>query len=112
MKVTVVHAAFETAPQVMAFVDAPCNTVVEALEYAFRHTNNTELISWSMWTNPDVQLVHPIYVDADGNKWGHRSTSVGDYCSVNDQLWRVGGFGFVKAAAIKLGRMGSARTAD
>ena len=46
MKVTVVHTAFEDKPQIVAEVNAPHAKVEEALEYAYRWTNNV-MGSWS-----------------------------------------------------------------
>ena len=46
MKVTVVHTAFEDAPQIVAEVNSPHAKVEEALEYAYRWTNNV-MGSWS-----------------------------------------------------------------
>ena len=47
MKVTVVHTAFEDAPRIVAEVEAPHAKVEEALEYAYRWTNNV-MGSWSI----------------------------------------------------------------
>ena len=48
MKITVVHKAFEDTPQVVAEVEAPHSVVEEALEYAYRWTNNV-MGSWSIF---------------------------------------------------------------
>ena len=40
-QVAVIHTAFEDTPQTVAFVDVPeFPTTIEALEYAYRWTNN------------------------------------------------------------------------
>ena len=47
MQVAVIHTAFEDKPRTVAFVEVGERTGNEALEYAYRWTNNVEG-SWSM----------------------------------------------------------------
>ena len=100
MKVTVVHTAFEDAPRIVAEVNAPHAKVEEALEYAYRWTNNV-MGSWSRTdienngdANDDVEVVKPV------GDMGHRSTSVGDYMRVDGSLYRVAMMGFEPAESI------------
>ena len=105
MKVTVVHTAFEDAPRIVAEVDAPQAKVEEALEYAYRWTNNV-MGSWSIkremisedYANGDlndaVTVKAPLHVDDKGQEWGHRSTSVGDMMHVNGRTFEVASLGF------------------
>ena len=105
MKVTVVHTAFEDAPKIVAEVNAPQAKVEEALEYAYRWTNNV-MGSWSIkremisedYANGDlndaVTVKAPLYVDEKGNEWGHRSTSVGDMMHVDGRTFEVATMGF------------------
>ena len=46
MQVAVIHTAFEDSPRTVAFVNTPYATHEEALEYAYRWTNNV-MGSWS-----------------------------------------------------------------
>ena len=100
MKVTVVHTAFEDAPQIVAEVNSPHAKVEEALEYAYRWTNNVAG-SWSRRdiedngdANDMVTVVKPV------GELGHRSTSVGDYMRVDGDLYRVAMMGFEPAESI------------
>tara|TARA_A100001035_G_scaffold201365_1_gene161675 strand:- start:993 stop:1322 length:330 start_codon:yes stop_codon:yes gene_type:complete len=105
MKVTVVHTAFEDAPRIVAEVEAPHAKVEEALEYAYRWTNNV-MGSWSIkremisedYANGDlndaVTVKAPLHVDDKGNEWGHRSTSVGDMMHVDGRSFEVARMGF------------------
>ena len=47
MQVAVIHSAFEDTPRTVAFVEVGERTGNEALEYAYRWTNNVEG-SWSL----------------------------------------------------------------
>ena len=105
MKVTVVHTAFEDAPRIVAEVEAPHAKVEEALEYAYRWTNNV-MGSWSIkremisedYANGDLNdagtVKAPLHVDDKGNEWGHRSTSVGDMMHVDGRSFEVARMGF------------------
>jgi hypothetical protein len=99
MKIKVYHSAFEDQAVHIATVTAPHAVVEEALEYAYRWTQNI----MDSWSHPDgvadkcsnVEVVEPLK-----NGYGHRSTSVGDYCEIDGELWRVAGMGFEKANKI------------
>lgn len=107
MKITVVHKAFEDTPQVVAEVEAPHSVVEEALEYAYRWTNNV-MGSWSIKKqkfedgepngdfNPNVKVVADLHVDESGKAWGLRSTSVRDMMHVDGRSFEVAGFGFTE----------------
>ena len=103
MQIEVIHSAFEEEAEHVANVAAPHTDVDEALEYAFRYTNNVDG-SWSMKigadANDDVTLIKPLYRGR-----GHRSTSVGDHMRVDGQLYIVAGMGFQKVDEIKLRQM-------
>ena len=102
MKIEVIHAAFEDEAEHMANVTADDRMgVMEALEYAYRWTNNVAG-SWSRTDledngdeNDDVEVVKPV------GDLGHRSTSVGDYMRVDGTLYRVAGVGFEPAESIQ-----------
>jgi hypothetical protein len=101
MNVTVIHKAFEDAPITVAEVETTLNDVDEALEYAFRWTNNV-MGSWSRPEktfsngetngdyNPFVTRIAPLH---EGGM-GLRSTSVGDQMVVEGKTYEVAGFGF------------------
>jgi len=96
MKVTVVHTAFEDAPRIVAEVEAPHAKVEEALEYAYRWTNNV-MGSWSRDDledngdyNPNVTRVAPLHEDG----MGLRSTSTGDMMHVDGRSFEVAMMGF------------------
>ena len=97
MKVTVVHTAFEDAPRIVAEVEAPHTKVEEALEYAYRWTQNIH-DSWSLKMpadgNPAVTVKAPLHVDEDGKEWGLRSTSMRDMMHVNGRSFEVAMMGF------------------
>jgi hypothetical protein len=119
MKVDVFHTDFKsTAPtrtfKKVAVVTAdavsasPVATESEALDYAYRWTNNIEG-SWSKkvaWLydsnnkmfengdfNVDVEVVAPL-LEVDGKTLGHRSSMVGDKFVVNGKEFAVATFGF------------------
>lgn len=105
MKVAVIHTAFEDAPNTVAFVDTPFAVAEEALEYAYRWTNNV-MGSWSIKKeyfengeengdyNENVTVMAPLHVDDNGKQWGLRSTSVGDQMLVGNVKYKVANFGF------------------
>ena len=101
MKIEVIHAAFEDTAEHMANVTADDRMgVMEALEYAYRWTNNVAG-SWSRTdiedngdANDDVEVIKPV------GDLGHRSTSVGDYMRVDGSLYRVAMAGFEPAESI------------
>jgi len=103
MKVTVVHTAFEDTPRIVAEVTAPADTtsVEQALEYAYRWTNNV-MGSWSrkeeVFDNGSANgdLNDAVVVKAPLHKGGMglRSTSMGDMMHVNGRSFEVAMAGF------------------
>ena len=107
-QVAVIHTAFEDTPQTVACVDVPeFPTTMEALEYAYRWTNNLAG-SWSKGEiltgdnggtinngdyNKNVTVMSdlPVY---DGVTYGLRSTSVNDQMLIGNQKYVVAGCGF------------------
>ncbi len=101
MEITVMHYKFEDVPVAVAKVHVPedkFNTTEEALEYAYRWTNNIEG-SWSKKdlenngdANPNVTVLAPLK-----NNLGLRSTCCDDVMIINNNyFYKVGGFGFVE----------------
>ena len=96
MRVAVFHKEGDSFDR-MATVHAPGTDVMEALEYAYRYTNNIHG-SWSRddiegnadW-NENVTQIAPL---VDG--MGHRSTSVRDRMLVEGEWYEVAPFGFEK----------------
>ena len=94
----------------VAAVNAPFDgDIIASLEYAYRWTNNVAG-SWSMGDtldmcdngdyNPNVTVLKPLET-IRGQKWGHRSTSIGDTMLVtydldNTETYTVASFGFEK----------------
>ena len=104
MKVTVQHIDQDRETgAVRGFVDvAEVNVwhtedIDEALEYAYRYTNNIDG-SWSMKigsdANDDVTVLAALPVTADGRTMGLRSTSMFDRLTVGDKTYRVSMTGF------------------
>jgi len=105
MKVTVIHKAFEDAPITVADVETPFAVVEEALEYAYRWTNNV-MGSWSRDEkvfsngetngdfNPNVTRIAPLHEDG----MGLRSTSMGDQMIVEGKTYEVAMLGFEEVA--------------
>ena len=93
MRVAVFHKEGDSFDR-MATVHAPGTDVMDALEYAYRWTNNING-SWSRSGNADsnenVTQIAPL---VDG--MGHRSTSVRDRMLAEDGWYEVAGFGFDK----------------
>jgi hypothetical protein len=82
----------------VAVVEAPMDDVMEALEYAYRWTNNV-MGSWSRTDiedngdfNPNVTRVASL---CEGG-YGLRSTSVGDVMFTEDGKYEVAPMGFKK----------------
>ena len=99
MRVTVFHKADRegTSFDRMCVVEAPCTDVMDALEYAYRWTNNING-SWSRSdlkdnadSNENVTEIAPL---VDG--MGHRSTSMFDRMAIEGAWYEVAGFGFEK----------------
>ena len=107
MQVAVIHTAFEDAPRTVALVEVGDRKGNEALEYAYRWTNNVEG-SWSIKKevfedgqangdfNPDVTVMHELHKDDQGKTWGLRSTSVGDQMLMGTEKYVVASIGFDK----------------
>lgn len=107
MQIAVIHTAFEETPRTVAFVEVGERTGNDALEYAYRRTQNLDG-SWSkgktLWVaehfikntdySEDVKVMAPLHVDKDGKEWGHRSTSVGDQMLMGTRKYEVASFGF------------------
>lgn len=70
--------------------------VNEALEYAYRYTNNIDG-SWSMKigsdANEDVTVLAPLHI-VEGRTYGLRSTSMFDRMVLNGKTYKVDMFGF------------------
>ena len=100
MKIKVYHSAFEDQPVHIATVTAPHAVIEEALEYAYRWTQNI-MDSWSMKMpedgNDDVTVVGelPVY---DGQTYGLRSTSMGDQMLMGTTKYKVSMVGFEEIA--------------
>lgn len=104
MKVTVQHMKRNNATGgVEGFDDvAEVNVwrtedINEALEYAYRYTNNVDG-SWSMKigsdANNDVTVLAELHTTADGRKMGLRSTSMYDRMVVDGKTYKVAMMGF------------------
>ena len=95
-QVAVIHTAFEETPRTVAFVDVGDRTGSDALEYAYRWTQNI-MDSWSLKLendgNDDVTVVGELPV-VDGKTYGLRSTSMGDHMLFGTVKYKVAGFGF------------------
>ena len=100
-QVAVIHTAFEDTPRTVAFVEVQDDMdTMEALEYAYRWTNNV-MGSWSIKEknldgfgkngdyNPDVTVMAPL---VDG--MGLRSTSMGDQMLFEGKKYKVEIMGF------------------
>ena len=89
----------------VATVDAPAHLELwQALEYAWRWTNNVEG-SWSIKErlldgrdngdfNEHVEVIAPLHVDENGKRWGHRSSMMGDIFVADGKRYVVATFGF------------------
>jgi len=109
MKVAVIHTAFEDSPRTVAFVDTPYAVAEEALEYAYRWTNNV-MGSWSIKKeyfedgeqngdfNKNVTVMAPLHTDDNGKEWGLRSTSMGDQMLIGNTKYTVAMMGFEELA--------------
>lgn len=99
-RVAVIHTAFEETPRTVAFVEVGDRIGDEALEYAYRWTQNI-MDSWSMKMpedgNDDVTVVGelPVY---DGQTYGLRSTSMGDQMLMGTTKYKVSMVGFEEIA--------------
>jgi len=103
-QVAVIHTAFEEQPNTVAFVEVQDDMeVMEALEYAYRWTNNV-MGSWSIKQkflgehengdyNENVTVMAPL---VDG--MGLRSTSMGDQMLFEGKKYKVAMLGFEEVA--------------
>jgi len=102
----VIHGAFEDTPRTVAFVEVGERTGTDALEYAYRRTQNIEgswskgpVIEWDGETHDngdysaDITVVAPLET-VDGKTYGLRSTSVGDHILFGTVKYKVDSFGF------------------
>ena len=91
-QVAVIHTAFEDSPRTVAFVEVGERIGTEALEYAYRWTQNI-FDSWSLKMpedgNDDVTVMGEIV-----NGMGLRSTSVGDQILMGTTKYKVAPCGF------------------
>ena len=95
-KIQVFHAAFESKPTLVATVTSNECDIHADLENAFQWTQNV-YDSWSMKGLRDGNK--NVVVEADlneinGEVWGIRSTSIGDFMIVNNEAWEVDYIGF------------------
>jgi len=106
-KVAVIHTAFEDSPRTVALVDVGILTGDQALEYAYRWTNNV-MGSWSIKEkmlgdqkngdfNPNVEVLGELPV-VDGKTYGMRSTSMGDQMLIGTRKYKVAMMGFEELA--------------
>ena len=76
----------------------------DSLETAYRLTQNIDG-SWSQGMlfddgeinndyNSSIKVIQPLRIDAQGRKWGHRSTSIFDEMVHNGKTYVVGIIGF------------------
>ena len=93
MRIAVFHKEGDSFDR-MCVVEAPCTDVMDALEYAYRWTNNING-SWSRsgnaYSNENVTEIAPL---EDG--YGHRSSMMQDRFLTEDGWYEVAGFGFKK----------------
>jgi hypothetical protein len=108
MQVAVIHSAFEDAPNTVAFVEVGERTGDEALEYAYRRTNNIqgswsrgETLEWDGETIVNEDYSEDVTVMAElpvskrtGQIMGLRSTSMGDMMVLGNKKYKVAMCGF------------------
>ena len=90
-QVAVIHSAFEETPRTVAFVEVGDRTVEDALEFAFRWTQNV-FDSWSLKHPEDGN--DSVMGDTKGGTMGIRSTSVGDQMLIGTTKYVVSPVGF------------------
>ena len=101
MKITVIHKAMrDETPTAVALVNVPTEItdMEDALEYAYRWTNNIGG-SWSMKIGPDannnVELLAPLHWSEKRQAhMGLRSTMTFDEMIVDGKTFKVDSFGF------------------
>jgi hypothetical protein len=98
-QVAVIHTAFEDSPRTVALVEVGTLTGMDALDYAYRWTNNVEG-SWSRQSlrlngdyNDAVTVMVPLEA-RDGMVVGLRSTSMGDQMLLGTTKYTVSAMGF------------------
>ena len=95
-QVAVIHTAFEDTARTVALVEVGDRTGTEALEYAYRWTQNI-MDSWSMKGaqdgNPNVTVMAPLE-QHNGRVYGLRSTSMGDHLLLGNVKYEVAAVGF------------------
>ena len=92
-QVAVIHSAFEETPRTVAFVEVGDRTVEDALEFAFRWTQNV-FDSWSLKHSEDGNDSVTVMGDTKGGTMGIRSTSVGDQMLIGTTKYVVSPVGF------------------
>lgn len=92
-QVAVIHSAFEETPRTVAFVEVGDRTVEDALEFAFRWTQNI-FDSWSLKHPEDGNDSVTVMGDTKGGTMGIRSTSVGDQMLIGTTKYVVSPVGF------------------
>jgi len=95
-QVAVIHTAFEDTPRTVALVEVGELEGTQALEYAYRWTQNI-MDSWSMKGEQDgndaVTLMAPLHRE-NGRTYGLRSTSMGDHLLLGTTKYVVAAVGF------------------
>jgi hypothetical protein len=103
----VIHTG-SVSQQAVAVVDYDGNNIEDAMQYAFRWTQNLDG-SWSQGEdisidgylcdnldyNEKVKVLAPLRNHL-GRTYGHRSSSVGDIMIVEGESYKVASFGFEK----------------
>lgn len=92
-QVAVIHSAFEETPRTVAFVEVGDRTVEDALEFAYRWTQNI-FDSWSLKHPEDGNDSVTVMGDTKGGTMGIRSTSVGDQMLIGTTKYVVSPVGF------------------
>jgi hypothetical protein len=105
-QVAVIHTAFEDTPRTVALVEVGEREGTDALEYAYRWTQNI-MDSWSLKMpedgNDDVTVMAELPVSKrTGERMGLRSTSVGDQMLLGTTKYRVANFGFKEVDTVEL----------
>jgi len=97
MRVKVIHTAWEDMPVHVADVIAPAEfTVEQALEFAFRWTNNVDT-DWSIEPSTRVEVKgNATRTRSNGQSIGLRSTCVGDIMEAGGKIWTVASYGFTE----------------
>ena len=95
-QVAVIHTAFEDTPRTVALVEVGDRQGTEALEYAYRWTQNI-IDSWSQKLPVDGNDAVTVMADlpvVDGKTYGLRSTSMGDQMLLGNKKYTVAMVGF------------------